>query len=90
MPVRIDGPVFLRRLSHGAAVANVDGATVGDCLHRLAEQFPGAEEQLFDSDGKLLGYIDVYVNGVSAYPEDLAKPVRDGDEISFVYLMMGG
>ncbi len=90
MTVRIDVPVFLRRLTDGATVANVNGATVGDCLHRFAELFPGSEELLFDSEGKLLGYIDVHVNGASAYPEDLAKPVHDGDEISFVYLMMGG
>ena len=51
------------------------------------DEFPNLK--LFDTDGELLAYLDVYVNGESAYPEGLKKPVKDGNELS-VILMIGG
>jgi len=75
---------------HNLIVAQVDGGTVGQCLDHLVRQFPGIEKDLFDEDGKLLGYINIFVNGESAYPEDLAKPVKEADEIYIVPMFAGG
>ena len=68
----------------------VDGSTVGECLEHLAAQFPDIRPVMFGKDGKLLSYLDVYVNGESAYPEELAKPVKAGDEIDLVVMLSGG
>ncbi len=54
----------------------------------MIEQFPNLK--LFDTDGKLLAYLDVYVNGESAYPEGLKKPVKDEDELSIILMIGGG
>lgn len=90
MSVQIKISLFLQRLTNGVTVAKVNGSTVGDCLNHFVEQFPGTKELLFDKDGKLLAYLDVYVNGRSTYPEELTKQVNNGDEISFLYLITGG
>lgn len=90
MSVQIDVPLPFRYISDGLAVANVNGSTVGECLDSFAEQFPGVKGLLFDKDGILLRYIDVYVNGKSTYPEQLTKKVNNGDKISFFYLIVGG
>jgi molybdopterin converting factor small subunit len=90
MGVRIEVPPFLLHLTKGLKVAEVNGNTVGECLHELVKQFPGTEKLLFDRDGKLIGHIDLFLNGVSTFPEELAKPVSDGDTISMLYLIIGG
>jgi len=80
----------LRHLTNGQAKVEVNGDTVGQCLYDLVKQFPGIEKKLFDKKGKLLNYVDIYVNAESAYPEELAKPVMDGDELSITLIIGGG
>lgn len=74
----------------GLEMVEVRGKTVGDCLDHLIEQYPGMREGLFDKKGKLLNVVEVYVNNESAYPEELAKPVQDGDEIHLILMLAGG
>ena len=90
MSVQIDIPPLLRHLTDGATSAKVKGSTVGDCLNHFVKLYPKTKRLLFDKDGKLLRYVEVYVNKVTTYPEELATPVNDGDEISIVYVISGG
>ena len=71
-------------------VLDVAGNTVGDCLNDLVKQFPQCGEMLFDKNGTLIGYIEVYVNGESTYPEELSKPVKDGDQLYILSVVAGG
>ena len=71
-------------------VAMVEGSTVGQCLDHLVKQFPGIEEALFDKDGKLKYWLNIYVNRESCYPEELVKPVKNGDEIHIIPVIVGG
>ena len=90
MSVQIDIPPFLRDIADDAKMVNVSGGTVGECLENFIEQFPGSKDFLFDKDGKLVKYLDVYVNGKSTYPEELTKQVNDGDKIAILHLIIGG
>ncbi len=90
MSVEINIPQFLRHLANDIDVISVNGRTVGECLKALVEQFPQLEALIFGKDSKLLEYLDVYVNGESAYPEELAKPVNDGDKLHIVNIILGG
>jgi len=80
----------LRHLINNQAIAEVSGTTVGECLADLVRQFPGIETKLFNKKGKLLNYVDIYVNLESSYPEELAKPVMDGDKLSITLMIAGG
>jgi len=80
----------LRHLTNNQVTAEVRGTTVGECLKDLVRQFPGIKKKLFDKKGKLLNYVDVYVNLESSYPEELAKPVKDGDTLSITLMIAGG
>ena len=88
--ITFEVPPFLHHLTNAVKVANVSGNTVGECLDDFVKQFPGTENLLFDMNRELLGHIDLFVNGVSTFPEELAKPVNDGDTISMFYLIDGG
>ena len=90
MGVEINIPQFLQHLTNGVKVAEVSGRTVGECLIDLVRQFPQLKALLFTKNGKLLKYLDVYINGESAYPEELAKPVSDGDELYIIKIIVGG
>jgi molybdopterin converting factor small subunit len=90
MGVQIEVPKFLRHLMKDAETVDVSGNTVGECLHHLVNQYPITRKLLFDKKSRLLGHIEIYVNGVSTFPEELSTPVNDGDSISMLYLMVGG
>ena len=90
MSVQIDIPLFLRHLTDGVITANVNGNTVGDCLADLVRQFPPLRGLLFDQNGELHKYVEILVNGKSTYPEELAKSVKDGDEIYILHAIAGG
>ena len=69
--------------------AEVDGDTVGQCLNHLIRQFPDMKKALFN-DNELLPYIEIYINGESAYPEELVRPVKPGDELYLLFTIDGG
>ncbi len=74
----------------GEQVIEVDGDTVGQSLAQLVKKHPAMKQALFDEKGELFGYINVYVNDKSAYPEPLDKPVKDGDGIRLAMAIGGG
>ena len=63
---------------------------MGECLNYFVKQFPDIEKVLFEENGKLHSYLSIYVNREDTYPEELAKPVRDGDEIHLPSIVGGG
>ena len=90
MSVRVNLHPTLSPFTNNQTVVEVNGSTVGDCLNELVKQFPRIKPMLFDKQGRLLNYVDVYVNYESAYPEELAKPVKDGDELHITLIIAGG
>jgi len=79
-----------RHLADGKVSVNVEGDTVKTCLADLIQQYPDLESQLFDNPRKLNKNVEIYLNLESAYPDELAKPVRDGDEIHITLILSGG
>lgn len=90
MSVKINIPVYLQPFTNDLEVVEVSGSTVGKCLNHLVTRFPAVREKLFNKTGKLHAYVAIYVNGEDAYPEELAKPVKDGDQLDILYVIGGG
>lgn len=70
----------------------VDGDnTVGDVLHRLAEQYPALGSKLWDDKGQWRGMITVLMNGRSVqYLSGFATPVGETDVIQLFPPVGGG
>lgn len=68
----------------------VEARTVGEALHQLGKESPGLKKLFLDKEGNLVQGYDVFVNGESAYPETMIKPVKDGDKLNIVMLIYGG
>ena len=79
-----------RQFTDGLDSVEVEGNSVGKCLDDLIRQFPDMGNALFDKKGKLLNAIEIYINLKSAYPDELVKPVKDGDDIHITLMLAGG
>ena len=90
MSIRLAIPTYLQPFTNNLEVVEVDGRTVGECLEHLVTQFSGMEEKLFTRSGNLHGYVGIYLNGMDCYPGELAKTVKDGDELYILYIIGGG
>ncbi len=90
MAVKVHIHTTHRQYTNGLEVVEVKGNTVGDCLNHLVQQFPGMEKALFAKKDKLHNIVEIYVNHATAYPNELVKPVKDGDEIHLVVMLAGG
>ncbi len=90
MSVTIKVYAILDKYTDGEQTIKVEGSTVGQCLAQLVEKYPAIKEALFDKNGKLFDYINVYVNKKRPYPELLNKPVKDGDNILLAVAIGGG
>jgi molybdopterin converting factor small subunit len=90
MSVKINIPSYLKSYTNGAQVVEVNGSIVKECLDRLVKQYPSMKKMLFTEEGKLLDYVSIYVDGEFAYADELAQPVKDGDELHLLYILGGG
>jgi molybdopterin converting factor small subunit len=90
MAIQINLHKTHRQFTDGKETVDVVGKTVGECLGDLIRQYPPLEKEIFGKNGKLSGIMEVYLNGATAYPDELAKPVKDGDTIQLVYFLAGG
>ncbi|MBM4338123.1 MAG: MoaD/ThiS family protein [Deltaproteobacteria bacterium] len=90
MSIKIHIHATHRRFTNGQEAVAVEGNTVGECLNHLIQQYPGMEKAIFSKKDKLHNVIEVYLNHASAHPNELAKPVKDGDEIHLIVMLAGG
>ncbi len=90
MSVKVSLHETHRQFTHGLEVVEAQGETVGDCLDHVAQKYPGLGEALFEKKGKLRNYIEVFLNLKTTYPQELAMPVKDGDEIDVAVMLAGG
>ncbi len=79
-----------RQHTEGKETVEVEGKTIGACIDNLIQKYPGLRNELFDKKGKLKNIIEIYLNMASAFPDELAKPTKAGDEIHITILLAGG
>ena len=84
-------PTQLRTLTGGAGEVVVDGATVGDVLKALDVAHPGFGERLFDADGKLRRFVNVFVADEDIrFLQGTDTPVADTTTVSIIPAVAGG
>lgn len=79
-----------RQFTQGREQFEVEGQTIGECLKALVNHYPRLSNILFYKNGQLRNQFEIYLNAESAFPDELAKPVTDGDEITITALLAGG
>ncbi len=84
-------PTPLRQFTNGQDSVALEGGTVGELLDALTLQFPGLKQHLFNDEGKLRSFVNVYLNDEDIrYLQKTASPVKDGDSITIIPSIAGG
>jgi sulfur-carrier protein len=68
----------------------LDVKDTGEALNEIMKRIPGADKKLLQKPGQLKGYVEIYVNGQTAYPNELTAPLKDGDSMSVLVFLAGG
>ena len=91
MSVLVKIPAPLRRQTDGEREARIEASSVADCLGALTQKYPGLQERLFEDDGTVRKFINIYVKGEDIrFGAGLATTLRDGDDVSIVPAASGG
>ena len=84
-------PTPLRQYAEKKDSVELHGSTVGEVLGALTAQFPDLRKQIFNDEGKLRSFVNVYLNDEDIrYLKKDATPVTDGDTLSIVPSIAGG
>ncbi len=84
-------PTPLRQYAGGADTVEVSASTAGELLEKLTEAHPDLKKQIFNDEGKLRSFVNVYVNDDDIrYLDRNDTAVADGDTVSIVPSIAGG
>ena len=92
MPNIVRIPTPLRGLTGGKAELSLEGiANIGDMIERLEKAHPGIKARVCEADGKVRRFVNIYVNDEDIrFLNNLATPIKDGDQVSIVPAIAGG
>ena len=84
-------PTPLRQYAEKRDSVELSGTTVGEVLASLTSQFPDLRKQIFNDEGKLRSFVNVYLNDEDIrYLKKDATPVAGSDTLSIVPSIAGG
>lgn len=84
-------PTPLRQFVDKQDAVTVAGATVGELLQALTNQHADLRKHLYNDEGKLRSFVNVYLNDEDIrYLDKDATAVKDSDTISIVPSIAGG
>jgi MoaD family protein len=90
MPVKVQIPTPMRQHTDGQTVVEAAGTTVKGVLDDLGAKFPGLTARIFDN-GQVRRFVNIYLNDEDVrYLDNLATPVKDGDELAIIPAVAGG
>jgi MoaD family protein len=91
MAVLVKIPTQLRAAAGGEAETEVDGATVQEVLDGLFARHGELRARLYDEQGGLRRFVNVYVAGEDIrFLDGLSTPVNDGAELTILPAVAGG
>jgi len=91
MAVKILIPTPLRPYVDGRDTLELEGASVGELLERLAGEHTALKQHLFAADGRLRSFVNVYVNDRDIRRlEHQETRVSPGDTVSIIPSIAGG
>jgi molybdopterin/thiamine biosynthesis adenylyltransferase/rhodanese-related sulfurtransferase/molybdopterin converting factor small subunit len=84
-------PTPLRQFTGKQDAVSIPGGTVGEVLASLTSQFPDLRKQIFNDEGRIRSFVNVYLNDEDIrYLTKDATPAKEGDTISLVPSIAGG
>jgi adenylyltransferase/sulfurtransferase len=91
MAVTVLIPTTLRLFTNQRSEVELDGETAGQIIEALSDEYPETKKALFDEEGKLRSFVNVFVNSDNIRNlQGYDTPVKSGDEIMLIPAIAGG
>jgi MoaD family protein len=91
MTVKVNIPAVLRSAVEGSKSLEGEAGPLRKVLEGLGDRYPALKEQVFDPDGGMHRFVNVYVNDEDVrYLEGMDTPVEDGDVVAILPAVAGG
>ena len=91
MGVVIEIPSALKQFVNDQDEVEVSGSSVEEAFGDLVSEYTELKGSLFDENGKIRSFINVYLNDDDIrYADGLKSKVQDGDTIQIVPSVAGG
>ena len=78
------------RTNVGQSELELEASTLNELIQTLIQRYSTLKELLFDSQGKLHGYMFFYINNAVQDPPSLSRKLNDGDLVLLVPSAAGG
>ncbi|MDR0852795.1 MAG: MoaD/ThiS family protein [Clostridiales Family XIII bacterium] len=84
-------PTALRAFTDGKAELEEAGTTAGEIIASVAASFPEIKQHLYDEEGKLRSFVNVYVGDENIRNiGGLDAPVKESETVTLVPAIAGG
>ena len=85
-------PTPLRQFADKHDSVDLTGTTVAEVLASLTQKFPDLRKQLFNDEGKMRSFVNVYLNDddIRYLDGKEATTVKDSDELTIIPSIAGG
>jgi len=89
--VKVRIPTPLQKITGGAGEIEGEGSSVKDVIDNLESKYGGFRERLYDEEGKLRRFINIYVNEEDIrFLDGENTTLNDGDDVSVIPAIAGG
>ena len=91
MTVMVEMPSALRQFADNQDELDSDGKNVEEVLADLCSRFPELKQNLYEEEGSIRNFINIYVNDEDIrYVDGMQTGLKDGDRIQIVPSIAGG
>lgn len=84
-------PTPLRTYAEGQSEITVAGSSVAEAMRALNERFPALQPHLFNGDGELRPYVNLFLNDDNIRDlQGVETPLEDEDRLRIIPSIAGG
>ncbi|MBI3815270.1 MAG: MoaD/ThiS family protein [Nitrospinae bacterium] len=91
MAVKVRIPSPLQKLTKNQSEVTANGKNIKELFSDLEKQYPGIRDRLYDENGNLRRFINVYINEEDIrFLKNEESEIKDGDNVSIIPAIAGG
>lgn len=91
MSIKVRIPTPLQKLTKNKEEVESSGSNITELIENLEKDHPGIKARLYDENGKLRRFINLYVNDEDIrFLNNDQTAIKDGDEVSIIPAIAGG
>jgi molybdopterin converting factor small subunit len=90
MTIKVNLTPYFHEITKKNVALEANGRTVQEVIEDIDKKYPGFKKECIDEQGKLHGFLEIYINQESAFPDELKRKVTDNDEITILTIIGGG